>query len=75
MFSKGHDTPLGHGQPMCEILVRSNKAGRSYGPELGFNNTCIVTLALEVRHWVKVMTHPWPINKNCMKYCQDPTRG
>ena len=28
-----HDTPLGHGQQLCEISSRSNMAVRSYGPE------------------------------------------
>ena len=26
---QGHDTPLDHGQPLCEILSRSNMAERS----------------------------------------------
>ena len=29
----GHDTPLGHGQQLCEILSTSNLAVRSYGPD------------------------------------------
>ena len=28
-----HDTPLRHGQQLCEILSRSKSAVRSYGPD------------------------------------------
>ena len=27
---QGHDTPLGHGQQLCEIFSRSNMAKKSY---------------------------------------------
>ena len=30
-FSQGHDTSLGYGHKVCEILSRSNMAVRSYG--------------------------------------------
>ena len=33
---QGHDTPLGQGQQMCEILSIPNMAVRSYGPDTGF---------------------------------------
>ena len=29
----GHDTPLGHGQQLCEILSKSNMTVVSCGPE------------------------------------------
>ena len=32
-LGQGHDTPLGHGQQLCEILSRSNMAVKSYGPD------------------------------------------
>ena len=32
-LGKGHDTLLGHGQQLCEILSRSNLAVRSYGQD------------------------------------------
>ena len=32
-FGQGHDTPLGHGQQLCEILSRSDKWLRNYGPD------------------------------------------
>ena len=30
---QGHDTPLGHGQRLCEILSRSNMAVKTHGPD------------------------------------------
>ena len=47
-LGQGHDTPLGHGQQLCEILSRSNMAVRSYGPDTEFGYVCTVTLTLEV---------------------------
>ena len=44
-----HDTPLGHGQQLCEILFRSNLAVRSCGPDTDFGYVCTVTLNLEIR--------------------------
>ena len=32
-LGQGHDTPLGHGQQLCEILSRSDKGVHSYGPD------------------------------------------
>ena len=32
-LGQGHDTPLCHGQQLCEILSRSDKGVRSYGPD------------------------------------------
>ena len=52
-----HDTPLGHGQKLCEIF-RSNEAVRSYGPGTDYRFVCSSTLTLEIWPWVKVMTHP-----------------
>ena len=31
---QGHDTSLGHGQQLCEILSRSDKGIRSYYPDI-----------------------------------------
>ena len=47
-LGKGHDTPLGHGQQLCEILSRSNMVVRSYGPDTGFGYACTVTLTFEI---------------------------
>ena len=37
---QGYDTSLGHGQQLCEILSKSNKAVRSYGPDTDFGCVC-----------------------------------
>ena len=68
-----HDPPLSHGQQSCEMLSRSNMAVKSYGLDMDFVYKCTVTLALEVWPWVKVMTHPWVMDNNCVKYYLDPT--
>ena len=73
-LGQGHDTPLGHGQQLCEILSRSNLAVRSYGPDTNFQYVCTVTLTLEIWPWVKVMTHPWDMDNNCVKLYPDRTR-
>ena len=70
-LGQGHDTPLGHGQQLCEILSRSHLAVRSYGPDRDFEYMCTVTL--EIWPCVKVMTHPWVVENNCVKYYPDPT--
>ena len=70
-FSQGHDTPLSHGQQLCEILSRSNLAVRSHGSDTDFWYVC--TLTLTVWPSVKVMTHPWVMDNNCVKYYPDPT--
>ena len=73
-LSQGHDTPLGHGQQLSEILSRSNLAVRSYGPDTDFEYVCTVTFTLEIWPWVKVMTHPWVMDNNCVKLYPDRTR-
>ena len=47
-LARGHDTPLGHGQQLCEILFRSNMAMRSYSPDTDFGYACTVTLTLQI---------------------------
>ena len=47
-LAQGHDTPLNHGQQLCEILSRSNMAVRSYGLDMDFGYVCTVTLTLEI---------------------------
>ena len=47
-LGQGHDTPLGHGQQLCEILSRSNMAMRSYDPDTDFGYVFTVTLTLEI---------------------------
>ena len=74
-----YDTSLGYGQQLCEILSRSNMAVRSYGPDTDtdFGYVCtvtLVTLTLEIWPWVKVMTHPWVMDNNCVKCYPDRSR-
>ena len=45
---QGHETPLGHGHQLCEILSRSNMAIRSYGLDTDFGYVCTVTLTLAI---------------------------
>ena len=71
-LGQGHDTPLGHGQQLCEILSRSNMAVRSFGPDMDFGYVCTVCLTLEIWPW-QVMTHPWVMDNNWVKYYLDPT--
>ena len=47
-LGQGHDTPLGHGQQLCEILSRSKLTVRSYGSDTDFGYVCTVTLKLEI---------------------------
>ena len=72
-LGQGHDTSFPHRQTLCEILSRSNFAVRSYGPDMDFQYVCTVTLTLEIWPWVKVMTYPWVMDNNCVKYYSDPT--
>ena len=72
-LSEDHDTPLGHGQQLCKILSRFNIAVRTYGQDTHFEYVCTVTLDLEIWPWVKVMTHTWVMENNCVKYHPDQT--
>ena len=71
-LGQGHDTTLGHGQQLCVISSRSNCALRSYGLDTDFGYVCTVTFSLRYdlgsRSWGKVMTHPWVMDNNCVKY-------
>ena len=72
-LGQGHHIPLGNRQELCEALSRSNMAVRSYDPDTDLGNVCIVTLTLEICPWVKIMTHPWVMDNNCVKYYLDST--
>ena len=74
-LGQGHDTRLGHGQQLCEILSRSNLAVKSYGPDMDLGYVCTVTLTLEIWPWLKVMTHPWVMDNNCVIYYTDQNSG
>ena len=47
-FCQGHDTTLGHGQQLCDILSRSNLAVRNYGPDTDLGYVRTVTLTLDI---------------------------
>ena len=47
----------------------SYMALRSCGPDIYFWYVCIVTYILEILPWPKVMTNPWVMNNNSVKYC------
>ena len=72
-MGQGHDTPLGHDKQLCEILSRSNLAVGSYGLDTDFQYVCTVILTLEIWPLVTVMTHPWVMDNNYVKYYPDPT--
>ena len=67
-LGQDHDTPLGNGKQLCEILARFNFALRSYGPDTDFGYVCTLTLTSMIRHWVKVKTDPFVMDNNCVKY-------
>ena len=59
---------------LCDILSRSNLAVRSYGLDRVLGMT-LCALWHCPRTWplVKVMTHAWVMDSNCLEYYQDPT--
>ena len=71
-LTQGYDTPLDHGQQLCEILSRSNMAVRSYCTDTDFGYVCTVTLILEIWPVLKVMTHLWVVDNNCVIYYMYP---
>ena len=76
-LGQGHDTPLGHGQQLSEILSRSNLAVRSYGPDTDFQYVCTVTLTLEIgqgstKLWPE---HGFPVCVHCDLDLGDMTLG
>ena len=68
---------LGSWKQLCEVpvLSRSNMAVRSYGPDTDFGYVCTVSLTLEVHvwPWVKVVTQPWVMDNNSVKFYPDST--
>ena len=47
-LGQGHGKSFGQGQQLCEIISKSNKAVRSYGPDTDFGYVSTVTLTLEI---------------------------
>ena len=71
-LDQGHYTPLGHGEQLCEILRVPKKQLRVMA-RTWIWGVLAVTLTLEIWPWVKVITHPWIMDNNYVKYYQDPT--
>ena len=61
---------LGSWTIMWNISI-SSLAVRRYGLGTDFRHVCSVTL--EIWPWVKVMTQPWVMDNNYVKYYIDPT--
>ena len=51
------------------IKIQSDSWNCGLDIDLGY--LCTVPLTLEIRPWVKVMTYPWNMDNNCVKYYQD----
>ena len=74
-FVQGHYTPLGYKQQLRKILSIYNMAVRSYGRDTDFEYVCsVLDLKLGDMILFKVMTHPWVMDNNCVKYYPDQTR-
>ena len=51
-LAQRHDTPLGYGQQLCEVLSKSKITVESYGPDKGYGYVwCSVTLTLVQGHY------------------------
>ena len=57
-----HDTPLGYGQQLCEILSRTNMAVRNYGlQDTDFGYTCTMNLTLKSGDMTLGQGHDTPL--------------
>ena len=65
-MSQGHDTIAWYN---IKIQLGSDNlwSGHSFG------YVCTVIMTSEIWPWFKVMTHPWVMVNNCVKYYSDPT--
>ena len=52
-------------------VIKSQYGSEELYPRHGFGYVCTLTLTLEIWPWVKVMTHPWVMENNCVKYYPD----
>ena len=57
----------------CEVSSKSKILVKSNGQDTHFLYVCIVILSLKIWPWVKVMTYPWIMNNNYVKYYQIQT--
>ena len=55
-------------------IIQIQLGSEELWPRHGFPYVCTVTLTLEIWPWVKVMTHPWVMDNNCVKLYPDRTR-
>ena len=65
-LSQGHDT-------IAWCIIKILLGSDNLWPGYGFGYVCTVTITSEIWPWVKVMTHPWVMDNNCVKYYPDPT--
>ena len=63
-LSQGHDTIVWY-------IIKIQHGSQDLYPEHGFGYVWTVTLTLEIWPWVKVMTYPWVMDNNCVKYYPD----
>ena len=59
---------LGSWTISVEVFSWSKLAVKNCCPDTNFRYACTMTLTLEIQPWVKVMTHPWVMDNNCVKY-------
>ena len=65
-LSQGHDT-------IAWYVIKIQLGSDNLWPGHGFGYVCIVTMTSEIWPWVKVITHLWVMDNNCVKYYPDPT--
>ena len=66
-FGQGHDTPLGHGQQVCEILFRSITAVRSNGPDTDFGYSIFRPSIIQIQRGSEELWsgHRFPVYVHC----------
>ena len=67
------DLDLGNMSLIVWYIIKIQLGSDNLWPQHDFGYVCTVTLTSMIRHWVKVMTHPWVMDNNCVKYYLDPT--
>ena len=64
---------LGSWTTIVRNIIQIQHGSEELRPGHEFGYVCTVTLTLEVWPWLKVMTYPWVMDNNCVKYYPDPT--
>ena len=70
-LGQSHDTPLGHGQQLCEILSRSNMEVRNYYPKCVYKHNIAgksTYFPIYTSKYAKTMQISHPKNKNSTNY-------